>query len=132
MGGQTKTPQDQTWQLLQQFFDEAYHDKTQYTTDTSKKARIDERANNIEDTLTEKTAQEGDTAMMFAVMQQQHQDQLNQMKESNEQALALAQWTIQGMAAQMMSLVNVVADNKKTAIKREQDDKENRLPNEGR
>ena len=32
--------------------------------------------------------------MMFAMMQQQHQEQLNQIKERNKQALKMAQQSI--------------------------------------
>ena len=125
---------DQTWTRVQEFFNDAYHDETQYATATSKKSRLNDQANSIEDGATEQTAQESDAAMMFAMMQQQHQEQLNQMKESNEKVMEMAQRTIKEMAAQMTALVNAMADGKpptKNSIKQE-DDKENEPPNTGR
>ena len=43
---------------------------------------------------------------MFAMMQQQHHDQTNQMKESNKQALEMAHQSIKQMVEQMMVMYN--------------------------
>ena len=45
---------------------------------------------------------------MFAIMQKQNQDQLNQMKESNKQALEMAQQSIKKMAEKMTAMYNSV------------------------
>ena len=43
---------------------------------------------------------------MFVMMQQQHQDNPNQMKESKKQALEMAQQTIKKIAEQMTTMYN--------------------------
>ena len=43
---------------------------------------------------------------MFAMMNQQHPDQLNRMKESNKQVLEMAQQSIKKMAEQMTEMYN--------------------------
>ena len=45
---------------------------------------------------------------MFAVMQKQHQEQLNQMKERNKQDLKMAQQSMKKMAEQIMVMYNTV------------------------
>ena len=44
--------------------------------------------------------------MMFAMMQQQHQEQLNQMKDNNKQALEISQQPIKQIVDQMMEMYN--------------------------
>ena len=44
--------------------------------------------------------------MMFAMIQQQHQEYINQMKESNKQALEMAQQSTKKMAEQMTVMYN--------------------------
>ena len=43
---------------------------------------------------------------MFAMMQKKHQEQLNQMKESNKQALEMAQQSIKHIADHMAAMYN--------------------------
>ena len=44
--------------------------------------------------------------MMFDVMHQQHQEQINKMKEINKQAHEMAQQSIKQMAEQMAAVYN--------------------------
>ena len=46
--------------------------------------------------------------MIFSMMQQQQQDQLNQMKGSNKKALEMAHQSIKQMSEQMMAMYNSV------------------------
>ena len=54
--------------------------------------------------------------MMFYMMQQQHQDQLNQMKEINKQALKMVQQSINQMAEQIMAMYSSVQAAKKENV----------------
>ena len=46
--------------------------------------------------------------IIFAMMKQQHQEHINQIKESNKQALEMAQQSIKKMAEKMTAMYNSV------------------------
>ena len=46
-----------------------------------------------------------DAAMMFVMMQQSHQDQLNQIQESQKAMMEMAQQSMKHMAEQMVTMV---------------------------
>ena len=128
-----KAAADQTYANVETFFGELYHDHTQYSRATAKRARFNESANSIRDkkvAVEEKVAKQDDAAMMFSMMAEQHQEQLNQMRESNKAAMELAQQSMKQMAAQMAMMCGKIAkqtptDNAYTAVV----DKENAPPN---
>ena len=112
----------QTWEAAQEYFSDLYHDHNQYLKATAKKARFEtcDQLNNIEE-VNEEAAKKDDAAMMFAMMQEQHQEQMNQMRESNKAALEMAQQSMKEMAA-MMKAMNGRGNDNAT-------DKENTPPN---
>ena len=83
-----KMKANQNWEEVQSYFGELYHNHKQYSRATAKKAWFNDCLNNTqEDAANKKIAEQNDAAMMFAMMQQQHKEQVNQMKESNKAAM---------------------------------------------
>ena len=79
---------DQTWAAVQTYFGGLYHDHKQYSKATAKRARMSKGMNNIEENAKEQAAEKDDASMMFAMMQEQHSEQMNIMREQNEAAMA--------------------------------------------
>ena len=83
-----------TWATVQTYFKKLYHDHKQYSQATAKKARFANKAFNIEEAVANEIRntepQADDAAMVMQMMQTQHAEQLNAMKESNERALEMA------------------------------------------
>ena len=65
-----------------------------------KQAKLD-RANNIKEGAHDTEKEENNVIMMFAMMQHQHQDHINQMKDRKEHALEMAQQSMKQKAAHM-------------------------------
>ena len=107
-----KDDEEQTWAAVQTYFGGLYHDHKQYAKATAKRARMSEGMNNIEEKAKEEQAAEKDDAsMMFAMMQEQHTEQMNIMREQNEAAmaqnkaaLAMAQTQMEKMATMMAAM----------------------------
>ena len=116
---------DQEWDDVQEYFGELYHDHKQFSKATAKKARFDERMNHVK-TQPQEVAQSEDAAMMFAMMQEQHSEQMNQMREQNKAALEMAQQSMREMAAMMKTMGGNRGKSDENA---EEVDKENKPPN---
>ena len=78
-----KTEAEQTWDEVQTYFGELYHDHKQYSKATAKKARFAEGMSHVksEQLPPAAPAEKEDAAMLFAMMQEQHSEQMNQMRE---------------------------------------------------
>ena len=126
-----KTEAAQGWAHVQTYFLGLYHDHKQYSRATKKRARFNDHANNIEE---KKEEEEGhDAAMMMTLMQDQHQEQLNMLKEQNAAAMQLAADAMKQMMAQMAQMTNAppaTANPYDCAYAADaSDDKENAPPN---
>ena len=64
-----------------------YQYRTQFSRSTAGKRAKFDRANNIKEEASEIEKEENESTMMFSIMHQQRQEQINQMKESDKQAL---------------------------------------------
>ena len=120
-----KETADQTWANVKTYFTELYQSHTQYRKLLAKTIGFHERASNVKKKENEK--EENYATVMFAMMQEQHQEQLNAMQESNAVAMktentAMAEMTknMQIMMAAMQSMSKMVEENdKKTDIQKE-------------
>ena len=70
---------------MKTYFTELYQSHTQYSKSLAKRTRFHERASNVKGKDNEK--EENYATVMFAMMQEQHQEQLNAMQESNAVAM---------------------------------------------
>ena len=80
-----KEAANQTWENVKTYFTELYQIHTQYSKSPAKRTRFHESASNVKEKEHEK--EENDTTMMFAMMKEQHQEQLKAMRESNTAAV---------------------------------------------
>ena len=117
-----KDGDDQTWAAVQTYFGGLYHDHKQYSKATAKRARMSEGMNNIEEAAKEQAAEKDDASMMFAMMQEQHSEQMNIMRVQNEAAmaqnkaaLAMAQTQMEKMAMLMAAMSDSVDADKENA-----------------
>ena len=103
-----KAEVDKTWPNVQTYFGKLYHDHKQYSKATAKKARFTDGMNHVksEPMPPGPTAEKEDAAMMFAMMQEQHSEQMNQMREQNKATLDMAQQGMREMAAMMKTMAN--------------------------
>ena len=97
---------------------ELYQSHTQYRKLLAKRTRFHESASNVKEKETEK--EENDATMMFAMMQDQHQDQLNAMQEINAAAMNTANTSMEEMAKNMQIMMAAMPGMSKTA---EEDEK---------
>ena len=102
--------EDQDWGAVRAYFSELWHNESQYSKATAKKARHNESANAVAVKEEKSEDAESDAAMMFAMMQEQHRDQLNAMKESTDAAMLSQQQTMLEMAAQIKDLCCQIKD----------------------
>jgi hypothetical protein len=83
---ENKTPAQQTWQALQDYFTEKWLERRQYSQATAKHSRFKDAALAAQETAA--AEEEGEaSAMMFALLQKQHQTQLNAMAAANQKAM---------------------------------------------
>ena len=68
----------QTWANVKIYFTELYQSHTQYRKWLAKRSRFHESASNVKERENKK--EESDATMMFAMIQDQHQEQLNTMQ----------------------------------------------------
>ena len=73
-----KEAADQTWANVKTYFTELYQSHTQYIKSLDKRTRFHESASNVKDKENEK--EENDATIMLAMIQEQHQEQLNDMQ----------------------------------------------------
>jgi hypothetical protein len=83
---ENKTPAQQTWQNLQDYFTEKWLEQRQYLQATAKQSRFKDAALAAQELAA--AEEEGKTtAMMFALLQEQHKAQLEAMVVANKQAM---------------------------------------------
>ncbi len=83
---ENKTPAQQTWQNLQDYFTEKWLEQRQYLQATVKQSRFKDAALAAQELAA--AEEEGKTAsMMFALLQEQHKAQLKAMAAANKQAI---------------------------------------------
>ena len=92
-------------------------DESQFSKFLAKRTRFHESASNVKEKENEK--EENDATMMFAMMQEQHQEQLNAMQEINAAAMNTANTSMEEMAKNMQIMMAAMPDMSKTA---EEDD----------
>ena len=90
---------DQTWANVKIYFTELYQSHTQYSRLLAKGSRFHESASNVKER--ENTKKESKATMMYAMMQEQHQEQMNEMRESNADAMKTANAVMEEMAKNM-------------------------------
>ena len=78
---ENKTTAQQTWQALQDYFTEKWLERRQYSQATAKHSRF-------KDAALAAAEEEGETsAIMFALLQEQHRTQLEAMATANQKAM---------------------------------------------
>ena len=83
---ENKTPAQQTWQALQDYFMEKWLERRQNLQAMAKQSRFKDAALAAQETAA--AEEEGETsAMMFALLQEQHQGQLKAMVTANQKAM---------------------------------------------
>ena len=83
---ENKTPAKQTWQALQDYFIEKWLERHQYSQAMAKHSQFKDAALAVQETAA--VEEEGETsAMMFALLQEQHRAQLGDMTTSNQKAM---------------------------------------------
>ena len=83
---ENKPTVDQTWVNLQAYFTEKWLERRQYSAATAKQSRFKEAALAAQEQVA--ATEEGETqAMMFALLQEQHQAQLEAMAAANKAAM---------------------------------------------
>jgi hypothetical protein len=83
---ENKPAVDQTWTNLQTYFTEKWLERRQYSAATAKQSRFKEAALAAQEQAA--ATEEGETqAMMFALLQEQHQSQLEAMATANKEAM---------------------------------------------
>ena len=80
---------------------------------SGKRTRFHERASNVKEKGNEK--EENDATMMFEMMQEQHQEQLNAIQESNAVAMKTANTAMSEMAKNMQIMMASMSGMSKTA-----------------
>ena len=83
LGWEAKPTIDQTWPNLQAYFTEKWLKRKQYSTTTAKQSRFKEAALAAQEK--EAAEAEGETqAMLFAMLQEQHEKQIASMEATNK------------------------------------------------
>ncbi len=83
---ENKTAAQQTWQALQDYFTEKWLERRQYSQATAKHSRFKDAALAAQETAA--AEEEGEaSAMMFALLQEQHRAQLDAMASANQKAM---------------------------------------------
>jgi len=97
-----KPAADQNWAKLKSYFGEIYTNKRRYSQSMAMQTRFMEQMANIEERRDEEeqTKEGEDVAMMFGILQQPHQEQMNVMQEANKTAQELMQMQMKQMAEQ--------------------------------
>ena len=83
---ENKTPAQQTWQALQDYFTEKWLECRQYSQATAKHLRFKDAALVAQETAAAEGGGEA-SAMMFALLQEQHRAQLDAMVSANQKAM---------------------------------------------
>ena len=99
---------DQTWANVNTYFTELYQSQTQYSKSLAKRKRFHENTSNITEKENEK--EENDATVMFAMIQEHHQDQLNAMRESNTMSMKTAYTEMAEMANHMQFMMAAMPD----------------------
>ena len=115
-----KEAADQTWTNVETYFTEIYQSHTQYSKSLAKWSRFHESASNVKERENKK--EENDAMMMFAMTQEQHQEQLNAMQESNADAMKTVYTAMAEMSKNMQITMAAMPGMRKTEV---YDDKKN-------
>ena len=99
---------------------------TQYSKFLAKRSRFHASASNVKERENKK--EENNATMMFAMMQEQHQEQLNAMRESNAEAMKTANTDMAEMAKNMQIMMDAMPGMSKTEV---EDDKKNHTRKKG-
>jgi hypothetical protein len=83
---ENKTTAQQTWQALQDYFTEKWLERCQYLQATAKHSRFKDAALAAQETAAAEEVGET-SAMMFALLQEQHRTQLEAMATANQKAM---------------------------------------------
>ena len=117
-----KEASDQTWENLKIYFTELYQSHTQYSKSLAKRSRFHESASNVKERENKK--EESDATMMFAMIQDQHQEQLNAMRESNAEAMKTANAAMAEMAKNMQIMMATMPGMNKPEVENDTRTKE--------
>ena len=112
----------QTWAKVKIYFTELYQSHTEYSKFLAKRSRFHESVSNVKERESEK--EESEARMMFAMMQEQHQEQLNAMQESNVEAMKIANAAMAEMAKNMQIMMATMPGMNKTEVKNDTRTKE--------
>ena len=83
---ENKSPAQQTWQNFQDYFTEKWLERRQYSQATAKHSQFKDAALAAQETAA--AEEEGEaSAMMFALLQEQHRAQLDAMASANQNAM---------------------------------------------
>ena len=110
-----KDADDQIWENVKIYFTDLYQSHTQYSKYLAKRSRFHECASNVKER--ENTKEESEATMMFAMMQEQHQEQLNDMQESNAEAKNTANAAMAEMAKIMQIMMDIMPGMNKPEVK---------------
>ena len=107
LGWEAKPAIDQTWPNLQAYFTEKWLERKQYSTTTAKQSRFKEAALAAQEK--EAAEAEGETqAMLFAMLQEQHEKQIASMEATNKANMEAMMERMNALVAAGYNKENVV------------------------
>ena len=109
-----KEEADQTWTNVKTYFTEIYQNHTQYRKALEKRSRFHESASNIKERENKK--EENNAMMMFEMIKEKHQEQLNAMRESNAEAMKTVNTAMAEMAKNMQIMMAAMSGMRKTEV----------------
>ena len=115
-----KEAADQTWANVQIYFTELYQSHTQYRKSLAKRPRFHESASNVKERENKK--EESDATMMFAMMHEQQQEQMNAIRERHEEAKKTVNAAMEEMTKNMQIMMATMPGMKKLEV---ENDKKN-------
>ena len=111
VGWENKPTIDQTWTNLQAYFTEKWFERKQYSTTTAKQSRFKEAALAAQEKEAAKA--EGETqAMLFAMLQEQHDKQIASMEATNKANMDAMMERMNALVAAGYKKENVVPPGK--------------------
>ena len=108
-----KEAADQTWTNVKTYFMELYQSHTQYRKLLAKRSRFHESVSSVKE---REKKEENDATMMFAMIQEQHQEQLNAMREINAETMKTANTAMREMAKNMQTMMAEMPGMSKTEV----------------
>ena len=107
-----KEAADQTWANVKKYFTYLYQSHTQYNKSLAKRTIFHESAINVKEKENER--EENDATMMFAMMQEQHQEKLHAMQENNADEMKTTNTAMAEMAKNMQIMMAAMPGMNKT------------------